>query len=409
MQHKFMDLWDTVRTRDQVGNASELVNQSLGVAHIILSLLNGCTIVLSQTHGFDSSIIIGSANPLGSNSASFRMLIQRGYIRFHLFNVPDLKSAFRSALLDEEYIFSAWPEVHTGEVDRRALLEALSGSIPASLPDFVRSRMETVLAIDSVSKAASHGGRAIQPSNTLAKILMDIASSPAVQEIASRDLVKHLASLSNNKRSILYSEIDRYRGPKSLLFESEDDEKLREIKDEARQLVDICYNASISESLVSNRCILTTNVEDLVGLVRKSAFQASEICAFADVEVPSYISEVGWEELLYFLNQVKEQNTSEIESEAEASKLLVKKAFEHCLYYAVLPKVPTKLLSGLLSLAVQLPIIYTQEATVDLGVATIGAAFVVAMLSPVKESKRTKDWLEDIANKRLSGLLKANK
>lgn len=404
----YIDLWDTVRTRDHDGEHREIRAQYIGTAHMIMALLRGHGVVLSQTHGFDSALVLGSANLGGTGAVHFRNLVKDGYIRFHLYSYPDLIQAFKGALLDDDYIFSAWPELHRGEVDRQAVLEALQGRSPLTLPANVKQRLETFFELDSANRKAGHGAAAGPPKKRLLDLLKEITANQQVDRFESAGLLRELSSCDSNKRSFLYRKIDSYSIPSAPFATDAYAQKIVGLKNEARQVVDMCYNSSISESIGADISLLSAEKDSSVELARSTIFPGSDLCAISELELPSAVTAVGWEELSGFLSQVKELPFSKVEAEAEAAKLLTIKAIEGNKIFAILPKLPGKLLHGLGAGALGFGLAYLADPTVLVGIATIASPAIRSFGRYKKDNKKIKQLLEEKLIRRFLGLLQKN-
>jgi len=171
----YYDVMDTVRTSIRLEPINGLEEPlRIGAGHLILSLLCGKRPVISQTQAFDSTLVLGAASPQHPASASFRGLVKNGFIRIHLFNQPSVVDAFAASLRKPNFLYSAWPEITNGTVDRNAVLESLHGESPDSLPDAVRLRVESVKELNSAHEPARKLGEA-KPSTPLSELLKNAA------------------------------------------------------------------------------------------------------------------------------------------------------------------------------------------------------------------------------------------
>ena len=144
----YLDVMDTVRTNDILGDTAEKNAQMLAAGQLMLQLLKGSVPILAQAHVFDSAVILGASKHPDSGR-HFRSLIEKGDIQLRLYNHVSILDAFEEALKNDSYIFSGWPEIRTKSTDRREVLEALRYPRTASkLPDSVSSRLETLKLLD---------------------------------------------------------------------------------------------------------------------------------------------------------------------------------------------------------------------------------------------------------------------
>lgn len=358
----YHDLLDTVRTSSLNKDKKKVAKaRFMGAANLMLSVLIGETPVISQTHAFDSSIILTTIESLEDTSA-FRSLLRRGFIRVKLFHQENLKNAFKKKLKDPKFVFSGWPELEKGEVERKAIEMFLNGDKITSFTENVRSRLEAINCLNADISQSKYTKNAKVPEVLLKDY---IHSAALIENTKLKSVIDILDKLESNDRSRHYKTLDKMKISNN-------------IRETTRELVDMYYNKVISDSLGVDCVSLTTSKSESLRNIKKvlkTDIQVRE--PFVSKEVKG-INEVGWNQIDEFLGKYERldfdshyfEKLSEFLAKAHSEKKGV----------AIIPKICSKLFSGLTvgGVAVILNSLFGQQIA-----STIGSTFVVGAVGGI--------------------------
>ena len=356
----YHDLLDTVRTSSLIEDKKKVAKaRFIGSANLMLSVLIGETPVISQTHAFDSSIILTTIESPEDTSA-FRSLLRRGFIRVKLFNQANLKTAFKAALENPKFVFSGWPELEKGEVERKAIEMFLNGDKITSFPESVRYRLEAINCLNAVIGESKYTKNAKVPEVLLEDYIK--YSALKIENTELKNVIKKLDTLESKEsknRSFYYKTLDEM-------------EICDNIRETARELVDMFYNKVISDSLGVDYVSLTTNKSGALQNVKNVLVTGIQVREpFVSKEVKG-INEVGWNQIDEFLGK-NERLDFDSHYFDKLSEFLAK-AHSEKKGVAIIPKICSKLFSGLTvgGVAVILNSLFGQQIA-----PTIGSTFVV--------------------------------
>lgn len=331
---RYHDVWDTVRTGTAQGIAPTGDAHAVASGTLLYSLLLGENPVFSQTEAFDSALLLAAAAALAGEGTNFKWLLEKAAIRVHLFDAQDVKTAFIAALERPDFVFSAWPEIEEGTVERAAIIEAIGGGAPG-LPDPVKWRVESLLGLDSAASAGLkvHGGRAGRASVNMPDLLDRVVFSaidaghrlaPALTDLSSR----HLTA-----RSPLYSVIREEIAP--------EDQRRQE---ELRSIVDACYNKVIASSLQADQVGLSTSHSGLLGQLLAIDDSAVEHETSLTDLVPGLAS-VSWTSVRDLLEESERKPYSRVEQLAIHKEFLARALVDGHPFLAIAPDVANRLLA----------------------------------------------------------------
>lgn len=146
MSYLYLDLLDTTRGRaDHPFRQSVDTDGTLATRTLMLELLMGNVIVLSQNHAFDSTVLLDAA--VAAESGSFLEMVRQRRIRFAI-KAASVMAAFESALDNQMFLLSAWPSLDGNAGLRIALKEALrTGRATSDFGDMDQRKIEGVFRL----------------------------------------------------------------------------------------------------------------------------------------------------------------------------------------------------------------------------------------------------------------------
>ena len=392
----YYDVLDTVRTANIDGTDKERHSQRLAAGQAMLAILLGDDLTLSQTQGFDSSLVLGAAASI-ADGAEFMTLIRKGIIQVRLYSAPTILDAFTNALRKKDqngkyvFRFSAWPEMRKGEVDQEAVAESVIGPISSTLPGIVLARLDTLHELDDAIRSAGSIPKASQPDFSLSQLLNVVSHKGVQLKLQCASVLCQLAALNTDDRSKHYDYLD----------EMQVDAIQRE---QARQVVDMCYNRAISSSLGPQLIYLTAAHSEAVEAMQSTLVHGLRRIEVLEAASFSGLTETGWGEVARFARDVKNLHFSERVLEAKAARFLASIAVKQG-GYAILPKATGSLFGGLVwAAAGTLSALATDASTGILVTGLLGFfAGAISGVEPIE--KFTREKIEGVLQQRYSGLI----
>lgn len=245
-------------------------------------LIGGTGIILSQAQCYDNQLLLALIYPEGERAArddrlNFLNLVSDGFIRVGLLeNGPDadppdgerytLMNMFRTSLAKPSFVLSGWPELNDNLDLRRAVLDCLkrnSGKhMSSEIPANVQARIQGLRELDQILRTSPGGIKIVRLAEGSLEVRIQNAlqmmepddnavrrAAANVTEIAARD------NISLSTRSSWYRLIDLVQRYSS----SAEDSALSMIRD----MVDLNYNAMVSESLRDEGMSLSAGYENI--------------------------------------------------------------------------------------------------------------------------------------------------
>jgi hypothetical protein len=288
----FHDFMDTVRIRTSLRNYQEERNRWLSEANLMLFILIGMTPTLSQTQVFDSTIMIGRGLAK-EDYDGFASLFYEGNIQLKLFRQPSLIDAFKNALRDPDFDFSAWPEINRGEVDRKKVLDYLNSGV-ATESDLSEKTIQKIKIVQEYNRM--HELNRYKKEASLPKVNLPYLIKKQSQYIEEKDqpLFQRLVAINSHMRSHYYKEIENYRETEQI-----DDSVEKKFK----QLIDILYNRVISSSLETEFNILTSEYLDVVDKADEVLeVDIARIEPFTYKDIEGLQNKLTWDDVEKFVN-----------------------------------------------------------------------------------------------------------
>ena len=318
----YYDVLDTVRCGIRWGTRGE-EGRKLAQAQLFLSILLGKTPVLSQTQGFDSSLILEAA--IGDDHRYIVGAFRMGRIRIHRFRTMGLLDAFKGALSKPSFVFSAWPEIpeknsNASSDPRKAILAWIEDEKTHDLEQKVCSRLAILKSIDAAEKELGDRQEAI-PTPTNLQVLL----SQVREKVVDKNLASILRNLPDtNDRSVLYDHFNS--------LQSENEIAARSI---ARSIVDICYNKIICESVMGaidplkQEYLLTAAEEMAISATESIGMPEPTKCdVLEEEELRKSLTALDWKILSDFCDEYQRYPGSDSLRLAETAGLLAKTQLE---------------------------------------------------------------------------------
>ena len=340
----FQDVLDTVRVSH---NRLLSDKRGTGMAHLhakgsmLLYALLGHQLRISQSHAFDSSVILDCCLDSDPNEAeSFFKLVERGYFQVGLRN-NSLLDALGSNL--DKLELSAWPEVDLPEVRdaenhvtqpagpiRTELIHYIKSGVGGkALPDDVRAKVEAVKRLDAALRTSSIKPRAedVPPETQLQTFIENYVKQARASNSEPPSIMaalEALDALKTNGRSRHYGKIRELQLP-------------QQEKAYLMSIVDIGYNRVISRSLQTRQVVLTAEQPRALRTVA-APDPSVQYIGLSVTKVFPHLNTCTWEDLRRFLTETGKLPPGDQAREAEVSRFLARIESEHGLW-AVLPKV----------------------------------------------------------------------
>jgi hypothetical protein len=243
----YTDLLDTVRPPEDDG---------LALAALKCSLLRGGTPVLSTSQAFDLRLLLHEVT--SAEGLPVFDLFRSGHIQVRWWKEDTIRQAFAAALRRDDFVFSAWPEVHDpieGAQIRGALLDTLDDDKTTRLPVGVAQRMQALLELDGAERAFSprDNKRTLTPTSTLAENLSAILKDRGNAPEEYRPLLQRLLTIKS--RSDGYRVIDG------------NTDAPHEVRRGVRELLDVCYNRVMAQSVGATEAVLTVSSSALQHII----------------------------------------------------------------------------------------------------------------------------------------------
>ncbi|MDP9418098.1 MAG: hypothetical protein M3P48_09790 [Actinomycetota bacterium] len=243
-------------------------------------LLTGATPVLSQTQAFDNALLLDQVAQTTQESRALLRLFGSGYIRVRIFDSPSLLvpeteerfslvNAFRSALAEPGFLFSAWPQL--AEPDLRAhVFERLCSnrsSLSGIDDDSLVARLEGLRELDSQLRASNLVERAL-PSIGPSLSTRVAAGLAALAHDDMFGLEQALAWLNDRTRDGEANTLDRRGTWYNLISRlSKQRPELSEATQAVTDVVDAAYNAIVAESLGVTGWLTSTETADVAAAI----------------------------------------------------------------------------------------------------------------------------------------------
>jgi hypothetical protein len=340
----FQDVLDTVRTSH---TRLQSDSHGAGIAHLhakgsmLLYALLGHQLRISQSHAFDSSVILDCClDSTAEEAAAFLALVEKGQFQVGLRD-KSLLDALRSNL--DKMELSAWPEVDRPEVRdaqnrvvqpagplRTELIHYVnSGAGGQALPDSVKAKVEAVRRLDAALRNSPVQPRAANVAQEfqLQAFIADYFERAQATVSEPPQIVaalEALDSLKTNGRSAHYArirELDLPQDDKAYLM----------------SIVDIGYNRVISRSLETRQVVLTAEQPKALRSVAEPD-PSIQFIGLSPAKAFPHLSTCSWDNLLRFLTSVAALPPEDQKREAEVAKFLARIESEHGLW-AVLPRI----------------------------------------------------------------------
>lgn len=307
----YTDLLDTVRPPEDDG---------LALAALKCSLLLGGRPILTTSQAFDLRLLLHEAASV--EGLPILDLFRQGHIQVRWWRENTIRQAFSAALRREDFEFSAWPEVHDsveGTDIRRALLETIDDSNSDRLPQGVRQRMLALMELDDAERSHSpnEGKKALTPGATLADNLCAILRHQGNAPERYRPLLQQLLAIKT--RSDGYRIIRGVNAPD-------------EVKRGVRELLDVCYNRVMAQSVGATEAMLTVSNVELQGVMDDALSDHRapiSLRQFVDRDLSKVpLQVVEWSKIKDFLNGAQAASKTEWVRELQLKNLLTVTAYD---------------------------------------------------------------------------------
>lgn len=422
-QRIYFDLLDTVRTSERPEEMARSDQPHLAVGQLMLSVLSGEVPVFAQNQSMDSSILLRAAS--SSDGPYFRGLVRNGYIRFHLFNKPSIMEAFKSAL-GGNFIFSAWPEIDSGDdnlrVARQAVLDFVNKKRPSGIPESVQERVKVLEFLsEAQSKAAQtfyRNDRAIGFERSLTEEIeraIVVSQRQLPETRLTLKVEETLIMIANSRergldRSGWYNAINQiFNIPQDAIeVDWMADEQFSRAM-EAKSVVDLCNNNLTSTNLCIELEEFTAKGNRPLQAIKDSISPNAISGDILDAGIASNLDPLTWADVSDFLKAVSDQMVDYTDREV-LEKLARKVAIVQVgnqWRYKIIPQLASLTTSGFVGAAAGMVV---RAAVTDPSI-SIGAGLLVAWMAEVikksmpAKSKLVEDWLiEHLARKNVGKL-----
>ncbi|TAL16611.1 hypothetical protein EPN96_08675 [bacterium] len=335
----YHDVLDTVRTPPLTDGNNDWEPWHVANANLMLSVILRETPVLSQTHAFDSGVVLGILMDSTAEEDNFLELIKSGRVRVKLQDKHDsnLVSAFCSKLLhDPNFIFSAWPEIHNdpkNEPDyRKDIVDYVKTGTKQGLPEETAEKIDKLIRFSArLTESPIPIEYAEYDPNLLPSIIKKKAKIACEQEDELSKYYTQLDEANARGRSVLYKIINTM-------------DELGEIRKKAlREFVDNAYNTVVAFSLKAADTTLTwtadeksTSVKDCIPAKThlRKPFSANDV---ADLTV------LSWKDVTGFIRSSNSSSPDYFTKELAAAKFLAKVSEHDGMGLIFRPKIFSKL------------------------------------------------------------------
>jgi hypothetical protein len=278
----FYDGLDTVRFGNDVTGEVRKARALAAMGDVMVSMLAGnIAPILSQAQSYDNQLLLELISPEGGTADSedrlaFLQLARAGFVRVGLLKSgpgdapPDgeyytLMNFFRASLANTEFVLSGWPELNSSLDLRREVLGCLdqvpAGRMSAAVPASVAARVEGLRELDrnlrqspqGISLVSPAGGDPLEGRVNRRLAAMGADGDPVRDAASAVSARARREAMSLNSRSNWYRLIEwgsQDSGPVR-------DSALRILRD----IVDLNYNAMVSESLSDDGMSLSAGNE----------------------------------------------------------------------------------------------------------------------------------------------------
>jgi hypothetical protein len=345
MQHYvYFDVLDTDRTAvggiaDEIRKANECMR--LGQAELKMSVLRGWTPVFPQTYGWDSAALLSYVGQDGSEGASFRWLLAKGFIQISLRGSRSIWEAALEGFNAPIYRrLGAWPEFNTDDPweARRPLMEAMqTGKYPAALPESVRNRLDLLRQLSDAAGRAKPANPELPRGDKLRTL---IERSAEVAKDVNRSIADVLWQCTQVSEPNIRTAIDT--------FLDGQEKRGQVVPPEVRDIVNCCFNSVVADCVGAECRGLTTpfsqhgsSVEILLKALPRSHrtdLLEGSIESLSSGEL-SGLEVVSWSKIRDFLKDKDDLSLIEKDREAEAAKLIATIAIEEIPRYVLLTQV----------------------------------------------------------------------
>jgi hypothetical protein len=309
-------------TCDEHGSTCGPEAVHVGNSQLLLALFRKWTPVISQTQAFDTVTVLGSAAADSEDGSYFRSLVHDRRIRFSLYKTNSIREAFIQKLENPNYVFASWPELNSGELDAKQVIEAIrEPKSKTLLPDQVRWQVETLHALDdALSEDRSSVIMAQSPRESLHQLLKRTAAKAAEMKLASASALANMERQNSNEWSVCFTALI---GMDCTL----------DVQREALAILNICYDSVLADSLRAGTSGILTESATAARLMKAilpgaktgSMYGPSSSIAFQDplksAEIQD-IQQVGWKEVKTFLDEHEDLQEDQLIRYASAASLI---------------------------------------------------------------------------------------
>jgi hypothetical protein len=259
---------------------------------MLLELMIGNVLVLSQSHAFDSGLVLDLVAK-DEERDQFLDLVKRRYVIF-VVGEATVQAAMLKALANPTFRFSGWPELSRG-LDRAALRAALTEpTVPRELgaDDQLAQRIDALKALDRAVGKAERSRAQLKPLSAWIAEVLDKLTSKVVPD--AECVARALAVVAHHEdrgirdaRSAYYESLDRF-------------EMQPGARDVGKELVDACYNRGIAQVVGAERRVLTTTAKEPAALLAAGRV-VNPLIGVNSQELAGVLTKVGWVELARYL------------------------------------------------------------------------------------------------------------
>jgi hypothetical protein len=277
----FYDDLDTVRFSNDVIGKARKARDLTAMGNVMMGMVAGrIAAMLSQAQSYDNQLLLTLTSPEGSRAdrddmRAFLQLARTGFVQVTLMengpaaDPPDgerytLMNMFRTSLTNPKFVLSGWPELNSNLDLRNEIRSCLDrapyGRISDEIPAGIAARIEGLREFDWSLRRSPQGIRIVHQADKplgyrINNMLRIMSSGDAARHAAGEVFKQAIPEKMNlNSRSSWYILIDRV----SRDSDSTQDSAFRVLRD----IVDLSYNAMISESLSNDGMSLSAGHEE---------------------------------------------------------------------------------------------------------------------------------------------------
>jgi hypothetical protein len=250
-EFQYLDVLDTVKLTLRHGDSTRHARQ-FAQARISLAVILGRIPVLSHAQVFDSSVLLpGEANDAGFLDLCH--LFSEGHIQVRPFGSDTVLDAFQTAVARPIFEFSGWPEIpeeksNRSDDPRGAILAFFKDKKRHELPESVTTKLHALIELSEAEKGFNGRSKALGSTETMPtlikKVQLGLTNEPKLKKVLSK-----LEGV--NDRSTLYKVIREHAADET-------------VRNDALEIVNICYNRMIAKSL--GQCQIELTASELTGV-----------------------------------------------------------------------------------------------------------------------------------------------